>query len=53
MTTITKLFAQKEQLIERLHEDPRPEERDQIEQLLVKINTALDLLDQTGPRTGD
>jgi DNA-binding MarR family transcriptional regulator len=49
MTTLAKLLAQKEQLIERLQENPGPEEREQIESLLAKINTALDLLDEAGP----
>jgi len=40
MTTITKLLAQKEQLLARLREDPGPEERERIEELLAKINTA-------------
>lgn len=37
MSAIAKLLAQKRQLIERLQEDPNPEEREQIEQLLAKI----------------
>jgi DNA-binding MarR family transcriptional regulator len=41
MTTVANLLAQKRQLIERLQEDPGPEEREQIEQLLAKINRAL------------
>jgi DNA-binding MarR family transcriptional regulator len=53
MTTAAKLLAQKRQLIERLHEDPGPEEREQIEQLLAKINRALDLLDGAGASGSD
>jgi hypothetical protein len=53
MTTLAKLLEQKQELIERLHEDPGPEERDEIERLLGKIDTALDLLDEAGPRTSD
>jgi DNA-binding MarR family transcriptional regulator len=53
MSTIAKLLAQKEQLIERLQEDPGPEEREQIEGLLAKINTALDLLEKVGPGISD
>jgi bifunctional ADP-heptose synthase (sugar kinase/adenylyltransferase) len=49
MTTITKLLAKKKQLIERLDEEPGPEEREQIEALLAKINTELNLLDEAGP----
>jgi hypothetical protein len=33
MSTAAKLLAQKRQLIERLQEDPGPEEREQIEHL--------------------
>ena len=44
-TTPAKLLEQKQQLVERLHEDSGPEEREHIEQLLAKINKALDLLD--------
>jgi hypothetical protein len=47
-TTLAKLLEQKQQLIERLHEDPGPDEREQIERLLEQINTALDLLDGAG-----
>jgi hypothetical protein len=44
------LLAQKQELIARLqHEDIGPEERDEIERLLEKIETALDLLDKAGP----
>jgi hypothetical protein len=53
MSTAAKLLAQKRQLIERLDEDPGPEEREQIEQLLAKINRALDLLDGAGAGGGD
>ena len=53
MTTAAKLLAQKRQLIERLQEDPGPEEREQIEQLLAKINRALDLLDGAGVSGSD
>jgi hypothetical protein len=52
-TTLAKLLEQKQQLIERLHEDPGPEEREQIEHRLEQVNTALDLLDEAGPGTGD
>jgi hypothetical protein len=50
MTTLGKLLAQKQELIERLQQDDiGPEERDEIERLLEKIETALELLDKTGP----
>jgi hypothetical protein len=53
MTTLAKLLAEKQQLIERLQEDPGPEEQDQIGQLLAKINKALDLLDGAGAGGSD
>ena len=49
MTALAKLLAQKQQLIERLEANPGPEERDEIERLLDKIETAMDLLDESGP----
>jgi DNA-binding MarR family transcriptional regulator len=53
MTTLAKLLEQKQQLIERLHEEPGPEEREQIERLLEQINAALDSLDKAGPGISD
>jgi DNA-binding MarR family transcriptional regulator len=50
MTILAKLLAQKQQLIERLEASPGPQEREEIERLLKKINTALDQLDESGPR---
>jgi hypothetical protein len=49
MTALGKLLAQKQQLLERLEANPGPEERDEIERLLEKIETAMDLLDESGP----
>ena len=49
-TALAKLLAQKEELIAQLQqEDIGPEERDEIERLLEKIEAALDLLDKAGP----
>jgi len=48
MTTLAKLLAEKQQLIERL-ENPGPQEREEIERLLAKINAAQNLLDEAGP----
>jgi hypothetical protein len=48
MTTAAKLLARKQQLLERLQENPSPHERDEIERLLAEIDTALDLLDEAG-----
>jgi hypothetical protein len=47
VSAIAKLLGQKYQLIERLQEDPGPEERGQIERLLEQINAALDSLEGT------
>ena len=49
MTTLARLLAQKQQLMERLEENPGPEECDEIEHLLEQINAALDSLDEAGP----
>ena len=49
MTTLAKLLAEKQQLIERLEQNPGPQEREAIEHLLEKINAALNLLDEAGP----
>ena len=52
-TTPTKLLGQKQQLVERLQEDPGQEERERIEQLLAKINKAMDLVDGAGVSGSD
>jgi hypothetical protein len=52
-TTVAKLLQQKQQLVEQLHEDPVLEERKRIEQLLAKINKAMDLLDGAGVSGSD
>jgi hypothetical protein len=52
MTTFGKLLAQKQRIVERLQEDPGPEERDEIERLLEKLDAALDSLDETALGTG-
>jgi hypothetical protein len=44
MSTIAKLLAQKGRLLERLESDPGPNEREEIQSLLAKIETALRLL---------
>jgi hypothetical protein len=49
MTTVARLLAQKEQLIERLQKNPGPRECEEIERLLIKIDTALNLLEEGGP----
>jgi hypothetical protein len=49
MSTIEKLFAQKQRLMGQLASDPGPNEREQIERLLAKIETALSLLEPNDP----
>jgi len=44
MSTVAKLLARKEGLLERLESDPGPNEREEIERLLAQIETALSLL---------
>ncbi|WP_165435289.1 hypothetical protein [Bradyrhizobium sp. Leo121] len=48
MRTAAKLLAQKQQLLERLQENPGANERAEIERLLEQIDTALNLLDEAG-----
>ena len=48
-TAIAKLLVQKEELVARLDENPDYNERAEIEALLAKIDTALNLLDNAGP----
>jgi hypothetical protein len=45
MTTAAKLLARKQELLKQLQEDPGPNEREEIERLLEKIDAALDLLE--------
>ncbi|MBR0854768.1 hypothetical protein [Bradyrhizobium liaoningense] len=45
MSTVAKLVARKHALVERLESDPGPKEREEIERLLVQIDTALSLLE--------
>lgn len=49
MTTLDRLLAQKQQLIERLEEGPGPHERAEIERLLAEVEEELILLDEAGP----
>ena len=44
MSTVAKLLARKERLLEQLESDPGPNEREEIERLLTQIETALSLL---------
>lgn len=45
MSTVAKLLAQKQQLMEQLEKNPGPNEREEIERILAKIETALSLLE--------
>jgi hypothetical protein len=49
VTTLDRLLAQKQQLIERLEEGPGPHERAELERLLAEIEEELMLLDEAGP----
>ena len=49
MTTVAKLLARKQTLVERLAEDPGPHERENIQRLLAEIDTALNRLEESGP----
>ncbi len=46
MTTVATLLAQKQQLVQRLQEEQEPQQRDEIERCLEKINTELNRIDQ-------
>jgi hypothetical protein len=48
MAAVEKLLMQKQQLLERLHNNPGRNERAEIEGLLAKINTALNFLEESG-----
>jgi hypothetical protein len=51
-TTLNKLLAEKQALLERLRaEDIGPAERDEIERLLENVEAALQSLDKVGPGT--
>lgn len=53
MSTAAKLLVRKRLLLDRLDGDPGPNERVEITHQLQQVDTALDLLEETGPRTGD
>ena len=44
VTTVGRLLTQRQELMARLRGNPGPHERDEIERLLAKIDTALNLL---------
>lgn len=49
MSTIARLLAQKEKLLEQLAGDPGPNERQEIVALLAKIESALTRLESNDP----
>ncbi|MBR0946475.1 MULTISPECIES: hypothetical protein [Bradyrhizobium] len=49
MSTLAKLLARKQALLERLESHSGPNEREEIERLLVQIETALSLLAPRDP----
>jgi hypothetical protein len=49
MTTVARLLARKSQLLDRLRQDPGPNEHAEIGRQLADIDTALDLLEEVGP----
>jgi hypothetical protein len=49
MKAVATLLARKQQLVDRLQENPGLHERDEIDRLLAQINTALDYFDEPGP----
>lgn len=51
MTTMAKLLAQKQQLVEQMN-TAGPHEREEIERLLEKINAALQSLEEAGRGAG-
>jgi hypothetical protein len=51
LTTVGRLLIRKRELIARLQGNPGPHERNEIERLLGKIDTALDLLGEARPVT--
>ncbi|MFY9957055.1 hypothetical protein [Bradyrhizobium sp.] len=50
MTIVANLLARKQALLERLQENPREDERNEIERLVEQIDTAFDLLNEARPR---
>jgi hypothetical protein len=51
MTTIDRLLAQKQQVLDRLqNDDVGPNERAELETILAKVNTALSLLEPDARR---
>jgi predicted CopG family antitoxin len=53
MTTLAKLLKRKQQLVERLEEEPGSHEREEIERLLLEIDEVLDHLEEARPGTSE
>jgi hypothetical protein len=53
MTTVAVLLTQKQQLVRRLQEELEPQERDEIERRLDKINMELNRIDRAPRETRD
>jgi hypothetical protein len=51
MTTVTKLLAKKQQMIERLEKECSLRERDEIERLISKIDDALTWLEHRAEKS--
>ena len=51
MTTLAKLLARKQQVLERSREDPGPHGRQEIERLLAEIDAALNVIEDAAPGT--
>ncbi len=49
MTTVAKLLARKQRLVEALQNNPGPHEREELERQLAEVNEALNLLERAGP----
>jgi hypothetical protein len=50
MTTVEKLLARKQRLLERMQEEMGPHEREELQRQLQQIDIALDLLGEPVPR---
>ena len=47
MPTVAEVLARKQQLVRRLHEEPRLNEQDEIARMLAGVNAMLNQLDGT------
>jgi hypothetical protein len=49
MTAVAILLARKQRLLERLRQDPGPNERDELERQIAELNQLLDYLEKWRP----